>query len=369
MNTVPLGPSQTLMAGFVVRRKHGRATVLAAMTVMVLAAAGCGAGSSAGGSSPPPVTTPEHAPLYTPAPATITNTPSPSLAAVPHGIVMMELGNKVGLWLLDPVTGEKTGFQSFPDAPSTLGGSVLFSRAQLTPDFRRMVLTKTMPDGSTHVGWENSSGTFTDVSAAQGATTDFASTTHDSAPNFDLQGNFYYVTNPGPGNGTSTEKVKTVPAGATTPATDLPQVQSGDAVFRSPAGTLYTVDVGSGLASLGTTLSAAGQTVASEVEQLLDEGHYLTASTGQDGQNGLAKCALGPTQDCVNLIPQTDRAVADVVVSPDGSQFAFVSSAKTLGSNRDLFTVPATGGQPTKIGDALLGTGVQLAAPVIVAWM
>lgn len=301
----------------------------ASITCAMLVTAGCAASGneqSKASTTLRPVT--ESAPASSTAPTT-TRVPPPG------GVVVGRVGKSVDLTLMDPLTGKESQFKSFPYDDASyiikLSRDANVGKTLFSPDFSKMAYTQKSSDGSSHAGWLDTRGSFTDVSAANGAGSGFASIRNASEPRFDSAGNFFYVDNEG--QGTRTEVAMMVRAGSLSPA-----VKVAERELATPA----------------------------EVDVQLDDGSYYDASSNP---SKLSRCdAAG---QCTSLVPTTNLLVTNAVLNPAQDELLFLSPSAALASTAPIrvFTVPAQGGQPEELSGADLGPSLALSPVALLAWI
>ncbi|TQJ66843.1 hypothetical protein FBY31_0884 [Arthrobacter sp. SLBN-100] len=244
------------------------------------------------------------------------------------------------------------------------GGAVI-RRALFSPDFQLAVAVRKAADKTTHVGWVDTQGTFTDVSASvtdSGA--DFSSTVTHDTPMFGADGSFYFAARVPEGMST-----KAPPTIMKTTIKDPTTVTE----YKKLAGVNYFVN---------TDGMAVG--VCAGCKTFLENGSPgLGSSSVQDWINNTEYVSVGISRTMIYrseakpleldnsggpgtpLIPETNRKVSSPVVSPDGGNVAFLSS--NSGGTVDLFIVPASGGSPKKVGiSSELGPLVE--KNVLLAW-
>jgi hypothetical protein len=351
---------------------------------LVGTSAGCGGPAVAG----PQTFTPSAA-AGTPGPASASpgagSSPSSGArGAKPAGVIFAAFQGAD--WLVesvDPVTGAVSEVADFLPAQDNVhlsseyttmtGGGPLIQRELFSADLTRAVAIKLLSDGTSHIGWIDRDGVFTDVTAATSSTGGFASTTSDDTPSFGPDGGFYFARRK-PDGSISTKTLPDIWRLAGTNPAQARQVQTLDQIN-------YYIDAPSRIMSLcagcSPFFSPAGQDRgAFRATGFIGSDSYL--STDADGTM-IYRSPLKAESDTdlmdwgtggKALIPQTNRKVWSPVASPDGTQVAFLSKGvdqvdPTIAPQ--LFIVPSQGGTPQAVtitsGD-LHGT-----SPTLIGWL
>lgn len=263
---------------------------------------------------------------------------------------------------IDPASGASHIIASFtsPDSsvwidPGIVGstfGAAPMRRAMFSPDLHRVTAVKKLSDGN-HVGWLDTTGKFTDVTASSSASSSgFTTVTADDTPMFGADGTFYFARREAGGNTEGQPTIMKVPAGSTGPATEVKRLtyNEGVAYFVNPDGTLVGVP-----AAGGTFQENGGGVGGYVVEDWLSPTEYLAVGPGKNAvyrvmgkPRAQADLLDSPTSGTA-LIPTTNRTVYDPVASPDKARVAFLSTAP--GSTAvEVYTVgSAGGGSPQKV--------------------
>ncbi|WAH97589.1 hypothetical protein [Arthrobacter sp. MMS18-M83] len=263
---------------------------------------------------------------------------------------------------IDPATGAAGTVATFvsPDTSISIDpeivemtyGSSPMGRAMFSPDFHRVVAVKKTSAAAVHVGWLDTTGTFTDVSAATNTTSGSATVTADDTPMFGTDGTFYFARREAGVGPKKQPTIVKVPNGLTGPATAMKTLSPDEGVnyFVNPDGTLVGVQYGGG------TFQENGAGVGGFVVQdWINSTEYVAVDFSQSGiyrvkAKPRSKSDLmdSPT-DGIALFQPTDRTPSYTVVSPDGASVAFLSMAPNSGSH-ELYTVgSAGGGTPKKV--------------------
>jgi hypothetical protein len=282
-----------------------------AMLAIALVLAGCNSARPSESSTGSPQ---ESRPATTPAPATITAKAEPAAAAPPSGIVAIRLGepgstaSSVVLTLIDPETGSSRIWRQFePTGNAEIADGYNFAHRMqrlFTPDYDRVAASRTLADGSQHVGWIDAQGRFTDVSAAIAPSkSDFSDATVHTNPQFGPDGMFYFFD---------------------TNASEIKKVKQSD--LRP--GAVKTV-----------------RKSDRDGYEVYANGHVeLTFGPGYEGSYN-----DGTSIDLEKLVPATKRINWSPVASPDGKHVAFLSRPSEQSMEGELFTVPRKGGKPTRV--------------------
>lgn len=259
----------------------------------------------------------------------------------------------VKLDCIDPDTGKVSNLRTFSSEDTgscsvglnALGTNVTQSLMHFNSDLTQMTATLTLEDGSVHVGWIDESGRFTDVSARITADAgDFGALTKHSNPCFGPGGYFYFrdVTN-------ANVQDKRVPLNSLT--------ASAVETLNDRARTSYLVPRPD-----GTTDEHSYYYYDENMEYPTHNGIFYDwispfECVGVNDYGQLYRYTLsGKTSpsyytEKTLLVPDIKgRRNRDPVVSPDGTEVAFLSALTTgTDSSPYLYIVPSEGGDPVKV--------------------
>ena len=274
------------------------------------------------------------------------------VAPMGSGIVIAETSggynHTVTLRTVDPATGTFCDFRAFSCnleelSPKSLSGKW---RKAFNSDFTYMCVQtgNSSTYGPYHVGWIDTSGVFFDVTkrvvAQQG---DFGGVIKHQNPSFETEGYLYYAD-------TENDRVLRVPI------SNVSEASVEKLADHYTKGVYYAAS--DGTISWGAVYSPDDSHACwfNHISDWVDNEHYI--SSGGLYCEGVP---LASTKDEVHsdasgkvlhdLLPQVKgRKSYNFIVSPDGSQVAFLSYLDTDAS-ATLFVVPVEGGEPKKISD------------------
>lgn len=287
---------------------------------------------------------------------------SPAAAQLASGLILArtDSSGNAEVDAIDPTTGAARTVATFisPDTSISIDpeiveltyGSSPMERAMFSPDFHRVVAVKKTSAAAVHVGWLDTTGTFTDVSAATNGAPGSATVTADDTPMFGTDGTFYFARRETGGGPKKQPTIMKVPNGLTGPATAMKTLTPDEGVnyFVNPDGTLVGVQYGGG------TFQENGAGVGGYVVQdWINSTEYVAVDFSQSGiyrvkakPRSQSDLMDSPT-DGIALLPSTDRTPSYPVVSPDSAKVAFLSMAPNS-SSLELYTVGSTGGGTPK---------------------
>lgn len=345
------------------KKFRGALGILGLTSVLATTLAGCGAPApeavTPSQSSFAPATSEASTPVETPS-----KKPTPETTP-PRGIIVLTgqttesfgpTGEFIGTTIseIDPLTGAA---RVIADYSATSGrtqeiermnsGGAVIRRALFSPDFQLAVAVREAADGTSHVGWVDTQNNFTDVSEnVAGSSDDFSSTVTHDTPMFGADGSFYFAARvPGSSGFKSEPTIMKTTIENPTKVTEYKKL-AGVNYFVNPDGNAVSVCAGCSTFVENGTPGLGG----TRVDDWINGMEFISTSTSgtmiyrskatsvDDQSTG------GPGTP---LIPETNRKVSSPVVSPDGTNVAFLSS-NTQGTV-DLFIVPATGGSPKKV--------------------
>ena len=257
----------------------------------------------------------------------------------------------VNIYSLDPETGVSTMVRSFNYEPFDhfQDGAqpwIIFNWG-FDENYERLAIDTTASDGSSHVGWIDEAGNYTDVTElTMGEQSDFSGLPYQVKGTFGPDGYFYYYE--------KDNQPYRVPIDNLTPDA----VEKVDQYLQLyPDGTVYCAQAGD---------IAGEQYTDASLSQRLDTywplGTWLKDDSFVELDNySYNKYTIhkvhgdGSKED---FIPDVDdRWNYNPVASPDGSQVAFLSSIRTNSTGVDhsayVFVVPSKGGDPKKVSDDL----------------
>lgn len=363
-------------------RAAGAAAALFGLIGLMGLTAACGGSGSRGSGATASPSAARSSAAATSAPETSAATPA-AQQGKPSGVIFAALQDDD--WIVvavDPATGTASQVADFVPSDddvrldaeyvSLTDGGPLSQRELFSPDLERGVAVRRMPDNTTHVGWIDRAGAFTDVTEATASSGGFTSTTADDTPVFGPDGAFYFARREPDGSGYKTNptiwrltgsdpaaaraltKLKDINFYLDTPAQPK-ALCAGCVPFRTPAGQTRGAFRATGFVGTTSYLSTDPHGSMVYLSPLQKESATSLMDWGTDGKA---------------LIPQTNRTVWAPVADPQGTQVAFLSKAADATDPTiapQLFTVPAKGGAPHEVtvgGDALGGKN-----PTLLGWM
>lgn len=299
---------------------------------------------------------------------------SATTAGTPSGIIVMsgDSWDTATFGSIDPTTGKYTQISTFK-AKEPAGD---IDMLQVSPDLTKFAAERTVTkpgdspmNGSSHVGWIDTQGDFTDVTPAAPATTDFPQSTAPvyRSPLFDGAGNFYYwgVT----GNGEANTHLYKLAAGSkSNPQEITPTPHTQPMPLQNPDGTLrfgcanrqikwlgpnsfVTVTVKVGLPGAGSS----------------DNGFAISKVPVITDPNG---CPVPDNTNAhaVMLVDLGIRNAHNPVPNPDSTKLAFLTD-NASGANATpggIYVVGADGtGKPTRIATL---DELKLPNPRLIRW-
>jgi hypothetical protein len=372
-----------------------------AAALVALAAAGlCACGSSGGGSA-------ASAPPTKPAGHHSTAAPAPPANGALHGIVLASqpTAGTVELQALSPATGELGASRTFAGGSATLvfgsGGAGYQARQTFNSDFTEAAASGPQAsDGSSNAGEVNAHGAYKPLTA--GTSGGYGTTLTKAALGFDPEGNlWYYASDSGSfaaygyvtpagkdvllknhdwsANGmpdTLAQQAYFVPDGhghygpyPTLGASDSVFLPGGPEVRRDSVNDAYMVGKPLTLQVTGTDTPTTGVPPFGLPFMALpvDSHRFLAVGPNSADTQLYVGAVVGGKVHLRPLLPESNRTVGDMVVSPDGSQVAFVST--DAGGSSQIYTtsLSSKGNQPK-----LLWTFPAEARPAtysLVAWL
>jgi hypothetical protein len=314
--------------------------------------------------------------------ATAPSSPAPNIAA---GIVLSACNSGTdgirNVQFVDPTNGnvaetryfviEPLKFRSTGDCNSNLPGAKL--RSAFNGDFTSIAVQQPQSENGSHTGIVNASQSmqdtatdFVDLSGVKEGD-DFSAAAQQSAGAFGPDGQLYFVqhtskettlmaVNP---TGGQPQAVPSFDAQGFDPADETdriffvsndkePQLNTDLQQVVAPDGT-WAIWAGDGWIGYGKPGTTGKKTEPNYGHTLWPFGYISQKSFYGITDDTLVRATItGSTVKEQSLLPETDGKIIDPTVSPDGTTIAFVLEKETT---RALYTVPANGGQPTKVMD------------------
>ncbi|MFJ4264656.1 hypothetical protein ACIPYU_19625 [Paenarthrobacter nicotinovorans] len=266
-------------------------------------------------------------------------------------------GKMAKLTAIDPTTGTESQVAYFLPKEDAVAidsqillmnyDSVPVRRAMFSPDFSKVTAIKNMPDGTRHVGWIDTNGAFSDISASTGAGSSqgFSSAKSQDTPMFGTDGSFYFASRDAGGSTKTQPTIMKVDPKAKDKATATKVIPDSEGVnyFVNPDGS-----INGGTTSVLYQNGRQGVGVYN-VQDWITDVEYVEISPGGESTNIYRENAATRDKDMLPygisgrpLLPKTNRQVFSPIVSPDKSRIAFLSKAPNS-STIDLFTVDSAG--------------------------
>ena len=296
----------------------------------------------------------------------------PELEPEAEGLIVFEFRSSVGqeemtcaIHCMDPDTKEESIFSEFTysllensegyryaEATDGLLSLFLFQggRYRFSDDFNKMALDKRFPSsGETHAGWLDDNGNYFDVTEALGlqSKSDFDDPARYFSAGF-MNGYFaYYQSTSRDGLGGNDEYYY-VPVDNVTPAA----VQKGDIPGQN-----------------GNPISGefiSGRFEPRDITSWIDDTHYIAnEDTGSTTRVVNSFIYDTENQNRTYYVPGNSRMSWNGVVSPDGTQIAFLSTPMSNTTHRpaDLYIIPVNGGDPVKVENYPFEFGEYLSGP------
>lgn len=221
---------------------------------------------------------------------------------------------------LDLNTGEITDYASFNVSDE---GQVLYLTSRcgnnwrwtFSKDFDKMAVTAIYPNGERHAGWIDRNGDFTDVTKALGLVPegDFSDPALYEAEGFSEDGKFVYY-----------DKHDIFEKGDSRRSIDPDNLDPNN-------------------------IQACEANIYSGITDLIDEAHCIVDS--YNSSHGTLKSVIKDTttNEITEYIPETSSLLTwGGVLSPNGTQIAFLSRAIQSRQVISLYVVPKDGGEPVK---------------------
>lgn len=301
---------------------------LALFTVLATAATACGTDTP---TAAPTAPAPGSTTAPTPSGPSTSTAPGIRATAPAHGLIvawenygtgMLEIG------LVDPATGRYTRENRFHTGTPAKGVNVpdlsssLQFQKMVSPDRTRVLVSRSV-DGDGHAGWLDTTGAFTDVTAAiLGKRSDFSGPVSSGSEGFDAHGRFYYTVET-----TGAKQVFAVEPGTTSNPT---LVYSTSGLFPR------------------RVINRDGVIDYEAPRCLLDADAWIGGSFLESTGTQIDRIDLDPSgESCITpgtpLLPSGNSArVSSPVPSPDGTQVAFVYENRDR--SRAIYVVDADGG-------------------------
>lgn len=314
-----------------------------------------GCGGSTGTASPPERQTPppveeKPEPVVVPEYEEPEPEPEPEPEKPPTGLVILKESyesnqKKYEIFCFNPDTKEETLISNFyipftdymtEDFFLSSSQKETASRQDFSSDYTKMSDQKKFAaNGEYHVGWQNSDGTFTDVTEALGqqSKSDFDSPVYYQQLGFEGDNfGFYYSS-----DGSLLKAVNYyVPIDNLSPSA----VQEGDV---HKAGHPYN-DGG----ALLVDKYGRDKYYPSSVTDWIDDTHAIVNL--RDGRNYDSLIVDTAAQTETAYIPGDSRNNWNGVCSPDGTRIAFLSEPrKGTGTHTDIYIIPTGGGDPVRV--------------------
>ena len=255
----------------------------------------------------------------------------------------------VEIYALDPETGESSLVRSFPlgSYDNSLNGvSPCTIRDDFDENYERLAFDISLSNGENHVGWIDQYGNYTDVTALTTPEKgDFSAPTKQFQGCFGPDNYFYYYEGGGtpyrvPMDNLIPEAVEAVE--------QYLQLHPNGIVYRRPTNYSNSHDA----YFLDESMNQELPEKFNFDSAWIGDGSYIDETS--IGYDNYTIVKMNPDGSRTDIIPEiTDRWSYNPVVSPDGTQVAFLSSLRTLAPDADynayVFLVSTGGGEPVKV--------------------
>jgi len=260
--------------------------------------------------------------------------------------------DSIVVYSINPATGDVSTVRKFNIPSDKYSGPIidvdlLTVRQSFDADLKRVaVQTQKLSDGSTHVGWIDESGMFTDVTEkVTNSSGDFSSAVYHVKPRFGSNNDFYYCI-----PNIETMFTNVIREVYKVSLNDLQKEVVQSVLISEYSGMetgYYVQPNGSTTTSTGERFINASMLFCSSWDSIYD-WVGSNAYVGPDGDYG--QIYLIKQDFSLPLLPgNKTRKNFNAVASPDGKQIAFLSHQQTGTEPVDLFIVSTNGGEPIKI--------------------
>lgn len=252
------------------------------------------------------------------------------VTTLPEGLIIMTTTDSgmrnPKISCIDPVTGESQVIAEFNFAPKTLQDTVYYFPARqlfcncrnwFSADYSKVAVSRSDEHNQSCAGWIDTDGNFFNVSEALGQLNrgDFDDPVQYYAAGFSDDG-YYYIYRQVDG------------AGISTPIS----------YHYVPIDNLTASAIQDGLPFAGIDYDPPA-----DLSDYIDGSRYLINTS-----DGVSKIFDVVTEETMTYVPGTSRLSWNGVVSPDGSQVAFMSQPKN-DITKDIYVMPLAGGDPVKV--------------------
>ena len=267
--------------------------------------------------------------------------------------------------LIDPETGEYRYLKTFSSERThscsalvdELSYNTIQARTCFTPDFSKMTATVTLEDGSRHVGWVEGDGSFTDVTAkVTPPSGDFGALTKQTDACFSLDGKYFFFRDETDGS----KVIVRVPVDDLSPDSVEVVLENEGKLDGLPINPLPDNTVVKGTKWVYYDINMRYPASPAAFYDWISETECV--GNGILSENMIFRYKLSGEKDIYYWSSSSEPLVEyvegrknwDPVVSPNKDYVAFFSKL-TTGTDQGtyLFTVPLSGGTPTKISTKL----------------